>query len=68
MINIQNQILTDSISVAEQRANPLLKTFADRLQKAGKPHKLIATEVARKLVTMANALCKSGKLWNQYTA
>lgn len=36
--------------------NPALKTFADRLRKAGKPHKVIIIAVARKLVTVANAL------------
>ncbi|WP_169310769.1 hypothetical protein [Cereibacter changlensis] len=39
--------------------NPTLKSFADRLRKAGKPHKVIITDVARKLVTTANALSKS---------
>lgn len=43
--------------------NPVLKTFAVRLRNAGKPHKLIITAVARKLVTIANALCRSGKMW-----
>ena len=31
--------------------NPSLKCFADRLSEAGKPHKVIITAVARKLVT-----------------
>jgi transposase len=43
--------------------NPVLTAFADRLRKAGKPHKVIITAVARKLVTVANALCKSRKTW-----
>ncbi len=43
--------------------NPSLKSFADRLRKAGKPHKVIVTAVARKLVTIANALCKSRQKW-----
>jgi transposase len=43
--------------------NPSLKSFADRLRKAGKPHKVIITAVARKLVTIANALCKSRQKW-----
>ncbi|WP_157895899.1 MULTISPECIES: hypothetical protein [Salipiger] len=38
--------------------NPSLKSFTDRIRKAGKPHKFIIA-VARKLVTIANALCKS---------
>lgn len=47
--------------------NPVLKSFADRLRKAGKPHKVIITAVARKLVTIANALCKSRKTWTAHT-
>lgn len=43
--------------------NPLLKTFADRLRAAGKPHKVVITAVARKLVTIADALCKSRLKW-----
>ncbi|WP_245298845.1 IS110 family transposase [Pseudotabrizicola sediminis] len=43
--------------------NPSLKTFADRLRKAAKPHKVIITAVARKLVTIANALCKNRQKW-----
>ena len=48
--------------------NPSLKSFADRLREAGKPHKVIITAVARKLVTIANALCKSRQKWTAATA
>jgi len=41
--------------------NPILKTFADRIRAAGKPHKVIIIAVARKLVTLVNALVKSGQ-------
>ena len=44
--------------------NPILKIFADRLRDAGKPHKVIITAVARKLVTIVNALIKSGQKWS----
>jgi transposase len=30
--------------------NPVLKLFADRLSKKGKPHKVVITAVARKLI------------------
>lgn len=43
--------------------NPNLRSFANRLRKAGKPHKVIITAVARKLVTIANALCKIRQKW-----
>ena len=48
--------------------NPHLKSFADRLRKAGKPHKVIITAVARKLVTIANAVCRSRQKWTATTA
>ena len=47
--------------------NPSLRSFADRLRKAGKPHKVIITAVARKLVTIANALCKNRQHWAAQT-
>ena len=43
--------------------NPSLRSFADRLRKAGKPHKVIITAVARKLVTIANAPCRNPQKW-----
>lgn len=43
--------------------NPTLKAFADRLRRAGKPHKVIVTAVARKLLIIANALCKRRQEW-----
>ena len=39
--------------------NPTLNPLPDCLRAAGKPHKVIIIAVARKLVTIANALCKS---------
>ena len=44
--------------------NPTFKTFANRLRKAGKPHKVIITAVARKLVIIANPLCKRQQEWD----
>ena len=47
--------------------NPVLKTFADRLHKAGKPHKVVIIAVARKLTTITNALVNSGQNWSSQT-
>ena len=47
--------------------NTDLKLFADRLRKEGKPHKVVAAAVARKLVVIANALCKSRQPWAAQT-
>lgn len=46
--------------------NPVLKTFADRLRAKGKPHKVVITAVARKLVTVVNALCKTRQKWTPH--
>ena len=48
--------------------NPILKAFADRLRGAGKPHKVVIIAVARKLVTIANALGKSRSKWTNQAA
>lgn len=47
--------------------NPVLKTFANRLRTARKPHKVVITAVARKLVVIANALVKAGHKWSSQT-
>ncbi|MEW9922496.1 IS110 family transposase, partial [Marimonas sp. MJW-29] len=56
-------VLFQAALVASQH-NPILKNFADRLRDAGKPHKVIVIAVARKLVTIVNALIKSGQKWS----
>ena len=43
--------------------NPVLKTFADKLKKKGKPHKLVLTAVARKLLIIANAIIYRKTPW-----
>jgi hypothetical protein len=43
--------------------NPSLRSFADRLRKAGKPHTLIITAVARNLVTITNTPRKNRQNW-----
>ena len=48
------QVLHQAALVASIR-NKDLKLFADRLRKEGKPHKVVAAAVARKLVAVANA-------------
>ncbi|MEG4642050.1 hypothetical protein ACDP63_20955 [Paracoccus sp. P2] len=48
--------------------NPILKAFAQRLRDAGKPHKVIITAVARKLITIVDALCKARKTWGLQVA
>ena len=60
------QVLYQAALVASIH-NKDLKLFADRLRKEGKPHKVVVTAVARKLVVIANALCKSRQPWAPQT-
>nr|WP_272850338.1 hypothetical protein [Paracoccus seriniphilus] len=43
--------------------NRVLKPVAKRLKERGKPHKLIIIAIARRLVTIANAIIKTGIPW-----
>jgi transposase len=54
-------------ALAAMRANKPLKAFAQRLEKAGKPKRLILTAIARKLVVIANAVLKANLNTRQLT-
>ncbi|GAC88974.1 transposase [Gluconobacter thailandicus F149-1 = NBRC 100600] len=43
--------------------NPVLKAVAKRIKQRGKPHKLVIIAIARRLVTIANAVLKTGLPW-----
>jgi len=45
------------------RWNPVLRAFYARLCQAGKPRKLALTAVARKLLTILNAMLRDGRRW-----
>ena len=47
--------------------NPALKPVARRLKEKGKPHKLVIIAIARRLITIANAVLKSGTAWQHQT-
>jgi transposase len=53
-------------AVVAMRFNPRLKAFAERLRAKGKPFKLIAAAVMRKLVVILNAVLASGEPTRQY--
>jgi len=57
-------VLFQAALVAAQH-NPVLAAFAKRLRQRGKPHKVIITAVARKLLTNANAICKRNSPWQE---
>lgn len=46
------------------RVNPAIHAFAQRLKKAGKPFKVVATACMRKLLTILNAMLKANQHWN----
>lgn len=48
--------------------NPVLKTVAKRIKERGKPHKLAIVAIARRLVTIANIVLKTGIPWRIYSA
>lgn len=48
--------------------NPTLKPIAQRFKKRGKPHKLVIVAIARRLITIANAIIKTGETWRQIPA
>jgi hypothetical protein len=45
------------------RFNPVLRAFYQRLRAAGKLAKVALTAVARKLLTIVNAMVRSGQPW-----
>jgi transposase len=46
----------------------MLKPVAKRLKERGKPHKLVIIAIARRLVTIANAVLKTASPWRPYQA
>ena len=51
-------------AITAARHNPALKTFRDRLLAAGKPKMVALVAVARKLLTILNAIIRTGKPWD----
>jgi transposase len=50
-------------ALAATRFNPVLRTFAERLRKAGKSAKLIIVACMRKLLTLLNAMVRDNLTW-----
>ncbi len=46
------------------RCNPAIRAFAERLKKAGKPFKVVATACMRKLLVIRNVMVKTNQHWN----
>ena len=52
-------------ALVASRHNPVIKAFYQRLLAAGKPKKVALVACMRKLLTILNAMVRSGKPWNQ---
>ena len=51
-------------ALSAARYNPALQAFSERLRQAGKATKVRLVAVARKLLTIANAVLRSGRPWD----
>ena len=51
-------------TLTAQRCNPIIRAFAERLQKAGKPFKVVLIACMRKLLTILNVLAKTNQSWS----
>ncbi|MFL5176364.1 MAG: IS110 family transposase, partial [Microvirga sp.] len=61
----RKSVLCDLILAAlvASRPNPVLKPFRDHLRAAGKPKMVALIAVARKLLTILNAILRDQKPW-----
>lgn len=52
-------------AIVAARFNPVIRTFYQRLQRAGKAKKVALTACMRKLLTILNAMLKHRTPWRQ---
>lgn len=55
-------------ALAAASYNPVLKPVARRLKEGGKPHKVVIIAIARRLITITNAILKIGETWSHQTS
>ncbi len=51
-------------AVTARRFNPIIRQFAERLEKTGKPFKVVITACMRKLLTILNTMMRTETNWN----
>ena len=51
-------------ALTARRTNPLIRAFAQRLEAAGKPFKVVLTACMRKLLVILNTMLKNNLPWN----
>jgi transposase len=52
-------------AVVAMRHNPVIAAFYQRLRQGGKPFKVAITACMRKLLTILNAILKTGQPWRE---
>jgi transposase len=60
-MNVRNTLYMAALSAS--RFNPPIKAYFERLKAAGKPHKVALVAVARKLLTILNAMLRDNSAW-----
>ena len=65
-VKVRNTLYMAALSAS--RFNAPLKAFFERLKAAGKPHKVALVAVARKLLTILNAMLRDHSAWNPQLA
>ena len=51
-------------ALTARRCNPVIRSFAQRLEAQGKPYKVVMTACMRKLLVILNTLVKTNSPWN----
>src|SRR6202030_210039 len=64
--SVRNSLFVGAMVAA--RYNPQLKSFRDKLVAAGKPKLIALVAVARKLITILNAILRDRRSWQQIPA
>ena len=54
-------------ALTARRCNPVIQAFAQRLEAAGKPFKVVLTACMRKLLVILNTIVKNNSAWNPKT-
>jgi len=62
--DIRSVLYMAALSAIRMKAHPLT-SFAERLQKSGKPFKVVIVAVMRKMITILNAMVRDAKNWQQ---
>jgi transposase len=60
--SVRNALYMAALSA--RRCNPVIRAFADRLEAAGKPFKVVITACMRKLLIILNTMLRTNAHWN----